>query len=177
MLKLGDFLKATLPLEHMADHPLKVIPPKFTQVGKQIEVRVFSVEGRHVELTKKDSLMKESAAVYHSLSDLRPAMPIYGVVVAKTEHGFVVKTFAGLKGLLKHDDVKEFAAKKLKTADLKAGTFIKAYVQFVKKASGIALTLSKKKAQKNQVDGEDDQGSAVSLASKFLPDSSELQEI
>ena len=40
-LKLGDFVRGTLPLEHMADHPLKVIPPKFTQVGKEIKVRIF----------------------------------------------------------------------------------------------------------------------------------------
>ena len=76
VMKLGDFVRATLPMYHMADHPLKVIPPKFTQVGKEIKVRVFSVEGRQVELTKKDSLMKDSVAVYTSLSDLRPGMKL-----------------------------------------------------------------------------------------------------
>lgn len=30
ILKIGDFVKGVLPIEHMADHPLKVIPPKFT---------------------------------------------------------------------------------------------------------------------------------------------------
>ena len=48
VLKLGDFVKGTLSLDHMADHPLKVIPPKFTQVGKEIKVRIFNVEGRNV---------------------------------------------------------------------------------------------------------------------------------
>jgi len=43
---------------------LKVVPPKFAQTGKEIKVRVFSVEGRHVEFTKKDSLMKENIPVY-----------------------------------------------------------------------------------------------------------------
>ena len=28
VLKIGDFVKGVLALEHMADHPLKVIPPK-----------------------------------------------------------------------------------------------------------------------------------------------------
>ena len=74
MLKLGDFVKGTLTLEHMAEHPLKVIPPKFTAVGKEIKVRVFSVSGRHVELTKKDSLMKDKVTVYSSLSDIRAGM-------------------------------------------------------------------------------------------------------
>ena len=60
-----------------------------------------------------------------------------------------MKSFNGLKGLLKHDDVKEHAAKKQKAADFKPGSVIKAYVLFVKKGSGIALTLSKKKAKKN----------------------------
>jgi ribosomal protein S1 len=43
VLKLNDFVKGILPREHLADHPVKVIPPKFTQVGKQIKVRVFAV--------------------------------------------------------------------------------------------------------------------------------------
>ena len=30
VLKLGDFVRGVLTLEHMADHPLKVVPPKFT---------------------------------------------------------------------------------------------------------------------------------------------------
>ena len=57
-LSLNDFVKGVLRLEHMADYPVKVIPPKFTQVGKQIKVRVFSLEDRSLVFTKKDSLMK-----------------------------------------------------------------------------------------------------------------------
>ena len=62
--------------------------------------------------------MKENVKVPTSLSDLRPGIAIHGVVVGNTEFGFVIKTFGGLKGLLKHDDVKQFGAKKLKTVDL-----------------------------------------------------------
>jgi ribosomal protein S1 len=29
-LKISEFVKGVLTLEHMADHPLKVIPPKLT---------------------------------------------------------------------------------------------------------------------------------------------------
>lgn len=169
VIKLGDFVKGVLSLEHMADHPLKVIPPKFTQVGKEIKVRVFSIQGRQVELTKKDSLMKDAVPVYTSLSDLRSGMKLQGLVVGKTDHGYVVKSFGGLKGLLKHEDVKEHGAKKLKTAgDLKAGTALKAYVLFVKKGSGIALTLSKKKARKNAEEGDDNNDD--SLTAKYLPE-------
>ena len=50
--------------------------------------------------------MKEKVFVATSLNDLRPGMALNGVVVGKAEHGFVIKTFGGLKGLLKHDDVK-----------------------------------------------------------------------
>ena len=171
VIKLGTgFVKGILSLEHMADHPLKVIPPKFTKVGKEIKVRVFNIEGRQVELTKKDSLMKDSVPVYTALSDIRPGMKLQGLVVGKTEHGYVVKTFAGLKGLLKHDDVKEHGVKKLKTADLKAGTALKAYVLFVKKGKGIALTLSKKKAKKNME--EDEAATDESLTGKYLPSAS-----
>lgn len=177
ILKLGDFVRATLPIEHMADHPLKVIPPKFTEVGKEIKVRVFGIDGRHVELTKKDSLMKDSVQVYDSLNDLKPGMTLCGVVVGKTEHGFVVKSFGGLKGLLKHDDVKEFGVKKLKTTDLKSGSALKAYVQFVKKGKGIALTLSKKKARKNEADDQDGATESESLFTKYLPNDEDIQGI
>lgn len=43
-LKISDFVKGILPLEHMAEHPLKVIPPKLTEIGKQIKVRIFSID-------------------------------------------------------------------------------------------------------------------------------------
>ena len=83
VLKIGDFVKGVLALEHMADHPLKVIPPKLAQVGKTIKVRVFSVNQtrRSVEFTKKDTLMKEKVAITSSYNDLRPGSTIYGVVV------------------------------------------------------------------------------------------------
>ena len=174
VFKLGDFVKGTLTLDHMADHPLKVIPPKFSQVGKEMKVRVFSVDGRRVELTKKDSLMKDRVPIYGSLSDLRPGMQVYGVVVGRTEHGFVVKTFNGLKGLLKHDDVKENSSK-LKVSELKAGCAIKAYCLFVKKGSGIALTLSKKKAKKGEAD--DDASARETLSGKYLPNEDEMKGI
>ena len=70
-LSLNDFVKGTLSITHMADHPLKVMPPKFCQEGKQIKVRVFNVEKRAIEFTKKDSLMKDKAPVYSSITEVR----------------------------------------------------------------------------------------------------------
>lgn len=174
ILKLNDFVKGFLNLEHMADHPLKVIPPKFTTIGKEIKVRVFNIDGRHVEFTKKDSLLKEDAPVYQGTSELSAGNKLLGVVVSKTEHGFIVRSFAGLKGLLTHTDVKENGAKLLKAGEIKSGTAVKCYVQFVKKGSGIALTLSKKKATaKNPVI----EGSNDSLAEKHLPAGEELEAL
>lgn len=42
-LSINPFVKGKLNLEHMAESYLKVIPPKFTEVGKEIRVRVFNV--------------------------------------------------------------------------------------------------------------------------------------
>jgi len=158
----------------MADHPLKVVPPKFTQTGKEIKVRVFSVEGRHVEFTKKDSLMKENIPVYQGLSELSSGMKLLGVVVAKTDHGFVVRSFAGLKGLLTHADIKENGAKHLKSTDLKSGSAVKCYVQFIKKGSGIALTLSKKKARAKNPTMQD---SGETFTEKHLPSAEEFESL
>lgn len=50
----------------MSDFPLKVMPPKFKQVGKEIKVRIFNVEPeeRILEFTKKDTLIKNKTPVF-----------------------------------------------------------------------------------------------------------------
>ena len=42
-LRVNKFIKGNLHLECMADMPLKQIPPKYTEIGKKIRVRVLSV--------------------------------------------------------------------------------------------------------------------------------------
>lgn len=69
-LKISEFVKGTLPIEHMADHPLKVIPPKLAEIGKQIKVRVFSVDQRSVVFTKKDTFLKDKCPVFTSSKDV-----------------------------------------------------------------------------------------------------------
>jgi len=39
-----EFVKGIFSIEHMADNPLKVIPPKFMKEGKVIKLRVFHVD-------------------------------------------------------------------------------------------------------------------------------------
>ena len=65
-LTINEFVKGRLYLEHMADFPLKTMPPKLMKVGKEIKVRVFNVdvEGRYIEFTKKDTLMKEKTPIF-----------------------------------------------------------------------------------------------------------------
>ena len=145
-MALNDFVKGTLSLNHMADHPLKVMPPKFCQEGKQIKVRVFSVDKRAIEFTKKDSLLKDKAPVYSQISEVRQGSKVLGLVVGEADHGYVIKTFGGLKGLLTFADVKANSA--LIKGELKSGSIVKAFVLFVKKGSGMALTLNKKTARK-----------------------------
>jgi ribosomal protein S1 len=106
-LKISEFVKGVLTLEHMADHPLKVIPPKLTQIGKQIKVRVFAIENRTILFTKKDTLMKEKVPIYSNPASLGKGDKVYGVVVGQTEYGFVLRSFGGVKGLLTFDDIKK----------------------------------------------------------------------
>jgi ribosomal protein S1 len=106
-LKISEFVKGVLTLEHMADHPLKVIPPKLTQIGKQIKVRVFAIDNRTILFTKKDTLMKEKVPIYSNPASLGKGDKVYGVVVGQTEYGFVLRSFGGVKGLLTFDDIKK----------------------------------------------------------------------
>lgn len=67
-LRVNQFIMGNLHIEQMADTPLKTMPPKFTEVGKEVTVRILNVKAdkRFVEFTKKDSLMKEDAPVFLS---------------------------------------------------------------------------------------------------------------
>jgi len=165
-LSLNDFVKGQLRLEHMADFPIKTIPPKFTQTGKAIKVRVFQIDERAVTFTKKESLMKHDVPMYASQKAVKKGDKIIGVAVAQNEHGFIVKSFGEVKGMLNFTDVKE------KKGDVKVGSSVKCYVLFNKKGSGLALTLDKKKARAEKVSEAD----SKTLAD-WLPTEEEFTQI
>jgi ribosomal protein S1 len=146
VMKLNDFVKGRLYLEHMADLPLKTLPPKLTQVGKEIKVRIFYIDykTRYIDFTKKESLFRDKTPVYQSYRDADKGSKIVGVVVDENEHGYVVKSFGGIKCLLTFADIK---ANGSQIKDLKVGSIVKAYVLFRKKDKGMALTLDKAKAK------------------------------
>ena len=54
-------MKGNLHIEHMSDKPMKTIPPKLIDIGKEIKVRIFELNPskRFLEFTKKDSFLKE----------------------------------------------------------------------------------------------------------------------
>lgn len=108
VIALNEFVKGRLYLEHMADLPLKTMPPKLTQVGKLVKVRVFHIDlkTRYIEFTKKETLLKDKTPVYQSYKEAGKGSKIVGVVVGQNEHGFIVKSFGGIKGLLTFADIK-----------------------------------------------------------------------
>ncbi len=148
-MSINEFVKGSLHIEHMSDNPLKMMPPKFLEVGKEIRVRVFNVDpsSRSLEFTKKDSLMKEDTPVFQSYKEVKKGDKLLGVIVSETEHGHVVRFFGGLKGLLTFEDIKQKYSGSFDAKEFKVGKIVKAYVLFKKKDKGIALTLSKKKAK------------------------------
>ena len=107
-LGINEFVRGNLHLEQMADNPIKVMPPKFTEVGKEINVRVWSVNPskRTMEFTKKDCLMKDDIPVFKSYKEVKKGDKLYCVVVNECEHGLVVKSFGDIKGLLTFEDIK-----------------------------------------------------------------------
>jgi ribosomal protein S1 len=84
------------------------MPPKF-EIGKDIRVRVLSVNvsKRSLEFTKKDTLMKEDTPVYQGYRELKKGNKVVGVMVSKNEHGYIIRSFGGVKGLLTFTDVEE----------------------------------------------------------------------
>lgn len=108
VLSINDYLKGNLYLEHMSDNPIKIMPPKFTETGKTIRVRVLSVDvpKRFIEFTKKDSFMKDDAPVFQSYRELKKGDKVICNVVGHVEHGLVVKSFGNIKGLITYEDIK-----------------------------------------------------------------------
>lgn len=68
-----------------------------------------------------------------------------GVVVDQNDHGFIVKSFGGIKALLTFSEISTNGKSNKK--DLKIGSVLKAYILFRKKDKGMALTLDKVKAK------------------------------
>jgi ribosomal protein S1 len=73
VLQVNDFIQGHLHLEHMADQPIRVIPPKLLEQGRETTVRVLKVNAseRFIEFTKKDSLMKEDVPVVASFKEVK----------------------------------------------------------------------------------------------------------
>lgn len=67
-LHVNEFVKGRLYLEHMADYPLKMIPPKYRDLHKSLKVRVFNVDPktRTLEFTRKETFLKSKVTVYQS---------------------------------------------------------------------------------------------------------------
>ena len=89
--------------------------------------------------------------MYQSYREAEKGAKIVGVVVDENEHGYVIKSFGGIKGLLTFADIK---ANGSQLKDLKVGSMIKAYVLFRKKEKGMALTLDKAKAKELRKEAE-----------------------
>ena len=175
-LSINDFVKGNLHIEHMADTAIKVMPPKYQEIGKEIKVRVLSVNSskRLIEFTKKDSLMKEDCPVYKSYKDVKKGDKVYCVIVSNCEHGFVVKTFGDIKGLVTFEDIKQ-KDKNFDENQYKIGTVLKAYCLFKKKDKGLALTLSKKKVKDTQSSVKE--GELESIENTFLPSEHALESL
>jgi len=181
-LSINSFVKGHLHIEQMADNALKVMPPKFLEVGKEIRVRVFSVDAgkRSVVFTKKDTLMKDDTPVFKSYRDVKKGQKVIGVIVAETEHGYVVKSFGNLKGLLTFEDVQSKLSKNYDTSAFKPGSIVKAYVLFKKKDKGVALTLSKKKAKADNTEEDESKNTGYggkTLDSGHLPTEEQVEKM
>lgn len=142
-LRLNDFVKGTLAVEHMTDHACTQIPQRFLQKEKTIKVRVFSIEDRSVTFTKKDSLMKHDVPLYlpetGGLPAIAPGDTVVGVIVARNEQGFIIRGFGEVRGMLPIDEENLIPDK------AKTGTIVKAQVIRNKKNRGLQLTMDKSK--------------------------------
>ena len=81
-LKINDFVKGNLHIEHMADNAIKQMPPKFQEVGKDIRARSQSGAFADVEVPNIRVLARTHhdvlscfASVGHLRLSARPIFP------------------------------------------------------------------------------------------------------
>lgn len=91
--------------------------------------------------------MKHDTPIYTSISKCKKQDPFIGLIVAQNEHGYILKSFNGVKGLLKFTDVAEHLSKKEKQ-EIKIGACLKSWVLWSKRDKGLALTMDKNTASK-----------------------------
>lgn len=84
-----------------------------------------------------------------------------GVIVSQNDHGYIIKSFGEVKGLLSFNETK----------DQKVGGIISGYVLFNKKGSGLALSLNKQSKSKS-----DDSANQKSFKD-YLPTDDEVATI
>ena len=90
-------------------------------------------KSRTLEFTRKESLFKQNVAVYQSYKEVQKGAKLYGVLVGENEHGYIIKTFGGIKGLLTFADIKANSKQSKKEQSYKFASIVKAYVLFKKK--------------------------------------------
>ena len=113
--------------------------------------------------------MKEKTPVYNGdVNSIEPGSKVLGVIVGQTEHGFVIKSFGNIKGLLTIVDIE----KNKQIGVFKIGSLVKAWVLFNKKKSGLALTLDKKKAKKGS-----EKTDVVEKFDSYFPDEEETKKL
>jgi len=177
LLKINEFVSGIMPLEHTSDRVVGHIPEKIAAPGKQIRVRVFSVNKltKTLILTRKKLLMKEddNKSVIKNREDIEPLKEIYGVVGKNVEGGYIIKFMNDIAGFLSQDEIPE-------DKPIKTGQTISVFVGYnniKQKKIGLALTLesAKKLSTKQSTMGEDSKHIFASIKSDLnieLPEAS-----
>lgn len=80
--------------------------------------------------------MKHDVNIYNSQEEVKKGDIVVGVVVARNEQGFIVRSFGDIKGFIGIEEEKLIPEK------AKMGTIVKAEVTRVKKGKGLSLTLA-----------------------------------
>lgn len=69
---------------------------------------MFTVDAstRTLEFTRKETFLKAKVQVFQSYKEVNKGAKLYGVIVGENEHGYIIKTFGGVKALLTFADIK-----------------------------------------------------------------------
>ena len=145
-ISINEFVSGRLYREHITDVPQKRISKKIkSSIGQKITLKVWKVvqHKRILELTGKESLIKEKQFVPTEYEDPRVSTGIEITGVLQKEHaqGYILEFYNGIRGYLPFRILEKYNKKFSYTK----GSMIQCYMLY-KSEKGLDLTISKEES-------------------------------
>ena len=146
VVEINNFITGRIYRTHLTDVPQNRISKKIkNSIGKKMTFKIWKAiqDKKVLELTKKESILKDKVFVPTSFDDprVKNGVKLTGVAIAKNDQGIIVEYFNNIKGFLPFESLEKYNKKYA----FNKGDMIEAYMLF-KANKGLSLTISEEES-------------------------------